>query len=121
MEVLGAIRIGDGDTLQALPALDQDFDELDFDGEQHTCAVIPTIPIADYINRLWRQDFWDKSPRTGTMIRLSTQPHRSPTRSSELVSARENVSPPEKNASARGHRKIHYTKRWRREQNEMAD
>lgn len=83
MEVLGAIRIGEKDTIHALPALDQDFEELDFDGEQHTCVVIPTIPIVDYINRLWRQEFWDKSPRTGTMLRLPTQPHRSSTKSSE--------------------------------------
>ena len=100
MEVLGAIRIGcshigEGDTLHALPALNQDFEELDFDGEQHTCAVIPTIPIDDYINRLWRQEFWDKSPRTGTMLRLSTQPHRSSTKSSgrEYVSSRSPTDP----------------------------
>lgn len=82
MEVLGALRIGEKDTLHALPALDQDFEELDFDGEQHICAVVPTIPIADYINRLWRQEFWDKSPRSETMLRIPTQPYRSPTRSS---------------------------------------
>ncbi|KAL8751807.1 MAG: hypothetical protein Q9184_005943 [Pyrenodesmia sp. 2 TL-2023] len=56
MEVLGAIRIGcdrirDLDVLHALPTLDQNYEELDFDGKQHLCFVLPTISLVDYMTR----------------------------------------------------------------------
>ncbi|KAL8652388.1 MAG: hypothetical protein Q9226_004291 [Calogaya cf. arnoldii] len=79
MEVLGAIRIGikppvDLPVLEALPSLEQSFEELDFDSEQHTCVVRPTTSVADYMTRLQQQEFWDTSPRTVTMLRLPTEP-----------------------------------------------
>ncbi|KAI4172288.1 MAG: hypothetical protein LQ346_008630 [Caloplaca aetnensis] len=82
MEVLGAIRIGstrvrDLEVLQALPSLDQNYEELDLEGEQHFCFVIPTVSLVDYMTRVQRQKFWDTSPRTATMLRISTQPDRS--------------------------------------------
>ncbi|KAL8916888.1 MAG: hypothetical protein Q9208_008290 [Pyrenodesmia sp. 3 TL-2023] len=86
MEVLGAIRIGcnrvrDRDVFYALPSLDQRYEELDLEGEQHFCVVVPTVSIVDYMTRVQRQEFWDSSPRTGTMLRLSTRPEHSCTES----------------------------------------
>ncbi|KAL8895457.1 MAG: hypothetical protein Q9207_008167 [Kuettlingeria erythrocarpa] len=82
MEVLGAIRIGstrvrDLDVLHAIPSLNQNYEELDLEGEQHFCFVIPTVSLVDYMTRVQRQKFWDTSPRTATMLRISTQPDRS--------------------------------------------
>ncbi|KAL8847682.1 MAG: hypothetical protein Q9221_007284 [Calogaya cf. arnoldii] len=64
------------DTLQALPSLEQNLEELDFDGEQHTIYVHPTESVANYMARLQRQEFWENTPRTMTMLRFSTQPGR---------------------------------------------
>lgn len=89
MEVLGAIRIGcnrirDLDVLHALPSLEQNYEELDFDGKQHLCFVLPTISLVNYMTRVQRQKFWDLCPRSATMLRISTQPDRSFTGSPAL-------------------------------------
>ncbi|KAL8846457.1 MAG: hypothetical protein Q9221_008454 [Calogaya cf. arnoldii] len=82
MEVLGAIRIGikppvDLPVLEAIPSLEQSFEELDFDSEQYTCVVRPTASVADYMTRLQQQEFWDMTPRTEAMLRLPTEPDQS--------------------------------------------
>ncbi|KAI4269521.1 MAG: hypothetical protein LQ337_007235 [Flavoplaca oasis] len=82
MEVFGAIRIGCDPTrdpymLQTLPSLEQNPEELDFDGEQHICYVRPMESVVDYMTRPQRQEYWATSPRTATMLRISTQPTRS--------------------------------------------
>ncbi|KAL8893634.1 MAG: hypothetical protein Q9192_005072, partial [Flavoplaca navasiana] len=82
MEVFGAIRIGcnpmrDPYMLQTLPSLKQYLEELDFDGEQHICYVHPMESVADYMTRRQRQEYWATSPRTATMLQISTQPNRS--------------------------------------------
>ncbi|KAL8647480.1 MAG: hypothetical protein Q9226_006412 [Calogaya cf. arnoldii] len=81
MEVLGAIRIGcdhmvNPDMLHALPSLEQNLEELGFDGEQHMIYVHPTQSVADYMARLQRQEFWENTPRTMTMLKFSTRPDR---------------------------------------------
>ncbi|KAL8994771.1 MAG: hypothetical protein Q9169_005355 [Polycauliona sp. 2 TL-2023] len=80
MEVFGAIRIGcelTEDVVQCLPSLDQSLEELDFDGEQHTCFRVPTTSIVGFMNRIQRPEFWEI--KTPTMLRLPTKPKPSQT------------------------------------------
>ena len=79
MEVFGAIRIGcermgDPAMLHALPSLEQNQDELVFDGEQHMIYVHPLESVVDYESRLQRREFWTSTPRTSAMLKISTKP-----------------------------------------------
>ncbi|KAL8880297.1 MAG: hypothetical protein Q9198_002266 [Flavoplaca austrocitrina] len=82
MEVFGAIRIGchpmrDPYMLETLPSLEQNPEELDFDGGQHICYVRPMESVADYMTRVQCQVYWATSPRAATMLEISTEPNRS--------------------------------------------
>ncbi|KAL9627617.1 MAG: hypothetical protein Q9204_006445 [Flavoplaca sp. TL-2023a] len=63
--------------LETLPPLEQNPEELDFDDEQHICYVRPMESVADYMTRVQCQVFWATSPRTATMLQISTEPNRS--------------------------------------------
>ncbi|KAL8666241.1 MAG: hypothetical protein Q9168_007518 [Polycauliona sp. 1 TL-2023] len=84
MEVQGVVRAGVEprkgklDMLHALPTLEQKPEALDFDGEQHIVYVHPTEPVGDYMSRLQCQSFWNNTPRTMTMLRISTRPDQTP-------------------------------------------